>query len=606
MRVIRPTDLLVGLQLYIMGWCIIRIVSRRTMAPPFEDRMADDVPRRWPIADGPSAPPPYVPVGAEEDGTNIRNTQLVTSSHPYEFWIWNRSAAVAASSARRGSGGPCPADKGRTDGETQRNEDPTAQLRDGTMELAPCRDRPWIHRRRRRWRRWQGQRGKRLREGRIGGEWDESASMQTSEKPRVKILLTSFGWNHPNRTVGMRFGRSVRQRELLQAIVDHPLFDPSGWDELLANPASIDPSIRYYVFLDVETCYESNYPGYLKGIGRNSDRAGGRDPNQVLPGGTSDPSERDPNACVWLPLCSAVEDVLGAPLFQPRRTTAATAETPCPAHFSSTLVYFDCRGDGQPLWHMKPRKFPASTGGSSGCSAPAQKPQLAVVSLSSTWEQLHPGIDQGLPPPAVARIQLSPDQIRRVRRCDESERPYLLVFVGQIRPPESPRPGLERLHDPESGVFCMDSREYKERVERKKNWTIDDTYGSDSDAVLELEDDANEMMKQAAFVATPKGHNRFSYRFTEALAAGAIPVVHSDGWVLPFRAELVDWEECAVIIPESRVSDTVEILRQISEPERCRRRKRCYEIYQQYMSTPEGTIDGILQGLELLTMKNNR
>lgn len=115
----------------------------------------------------------------------------------------------------------------------------------------------------------------------------------------------------------------------------------------------------------------------------------------------------------------------------------------------------------------------------------------------------------------------------------------------------------------------------------------------------DMDDDPNEMLKRAVFAAAQRGHNRFTYRFTEVLAAGAIPVVLSDGWVLPFRPELVNWTECAVMILVASVNDTVGILRLIGPADRCRRRKRCYEIYRSYMASPAGTIDGILQGLEL-------
>jgi hypothetical protein len=50
------------------------------------------------------------------------------------------------------------------------------------------------------------------------------------------------------------------------------------------------------------------------------------------------------------------------------------------------------------------------------------------------------------------------------------------------------------------------------------------------------------------FVATPRGDNRYLYCFTEMLSAGAVPVILSDDWVLPFQMELKpNWETaCAV------------------------------------------------------------
>jgi hypothetical protein len=112
----------------------------------------------------------------------------------------------------------------------------------------------------------------------------------------------------------------------------------------------------------------------------------------------------------------------------------------------------------------------------------------------------------------------------------------------------------------------------------------------------------DEFLFKSAFAGTPKGDNLFSYRFTEAMSAGAIPVVHADGWALPFSNELIDWKKCIVIIPEAQVNETISILSKISAEERCTMRKCVLKTYQRFMSTPYGTIEGIIESLEL--MKN--
>jgi Exostosin family len=58
-----------------------------------------------------------------------------------------------------------------------------------------------------------------------------------------------------------------------------------------------------------------------------------------------------------------------------------------------------------------------------------------------------------------------------------------------------------------------------------------------------------DLLKQSKFAAVPRGDNLYSYRFTEVLAAGAIPVLFANpDWVLPFRTEL------AIGMPVSSVS----------------------------------------------------
>ena len=326
--------------------------------------------------------------------------------------------------------------------------------------------------------------------------------------------------------------------------------------------------MRYYVFLDVETCFESNYPNYGGSYESNSDTRAGR-------------SIRGRGECYNIQSCSFIKQTLNSPLFRQARSLRqqqlradATAMKMDPAVTRrgssavgpATLVYFDCRGNGPPLSF---RKAQSST-------------QISLVSLSSGWDQLHTQVDQGMPPPAVSPIQLNGQELQQLRSCNESDRPYLFTFVGAYRG-NSPREAIVKLHNDSARVVSIFKGVFQERYPNASY---------------------NDMLKQSQFAATPRGDNRFSYRFTEVLAAGAIPVVHSDGWVLPFRTELVDWaNECAVVIAENTTEETIQILRGISAQRRCQLRQRCYDVHSRYMATPQGTLQGILQGLELVALK---
>lgn len=55
------------------------------------------------------------------------------------------------------------------------------------------------------------------------------------------------------------------------------------------------------------------------------------------------------------------------------------------------------------------------------------------------------------------------------------------------------------------------------------------------------------------FVVAPRGHMLHSSRLLEAIAGGAVPIVVSDGWVLPFDHDgLVDWDKIALRASDAR------------------------------------------------------
>lgn len=396
-------------------------------------------------------------------------------------------------------------------------------LHDPTVHLSPCLPRPWLLKERR--------------------------DNDTAEMPTIKLLLTSYGWNQPDARKGYQHPRSLRQRELLQAIVDHPMFDPTAWDEYESGRRIMDPTVRHYVFLDVETCHEANYPHYGQPK-MNQDVEGGR---------AREPTRWDQKKCY--DSCPVIDQALRSPVFQSA------------ANKNNVLVYFECTGSGPGDLREK-----------------HSSRQISVVSLSAHKSQIVPSIDQGLPPPVDDRkFALTQQQIQRLHvSChrdevltSESDRPYFLSFAGSLRP-DSPRQGLIKLHKEAEGVVMWTRSAFSAQN------------GTDSE-----ENAYTTMLQKSVFAAAPRGTNLFSYRFTEVLASGAIPVVHSDGWVLPFRRDLLDWNACALIIPESRVNETVDILRRIPLEDRCERRQRCWDIYQRYISTPSGTIQGVIQSLDL-------
>ena len=181
----------------------------------------------------------------------------------------------------------------------------------------------------------------------------------------------------------------------------------------------------------------------------------------------------------------------------------------------------------------------------------------------------------GLPPPAPNPVVLTREQTHDIVTCQAEEtRPFLLTFVGNFR--HRTRQKLKLLTNDKDVLIT------RRGMENKFNGTF------------------HELLALSKFAAAPRGDNKFSYRLTEVLSGGSIPVIHADSWVLPFRKELVDWTECALHIPEADVNKTLDILAQIDDKKRCQMRQKCYEIYNKYMRTEEGTIAGIIESLEMV------
>lgn len=364
------------------------------------------------------------------------------------------------------------------------------------------------------------------------------------KKVDYKIILSDYGWNHPDIHRGLQFPRSLRMRELLQGVVDHYHFDPTvHWSDVVAGRQPLDPEMRYYIFFDVELCFMSNYPRYgTTGdmFKNNADLAGGRAYKPL-----------HENQCFNIINCHYITEALETVHRYPK----------------ALLVAPECRG-----W-----------GPSKGYRAAVPSGQLALVSSSAHRDQLRLDVDQGLPPPNLNAVQLTEAQVAALESCvDVDRRPLLLSFVGSHRP-GSPRKDLFQLNNDRDILLLS-------KVDYRRKWS-NLTY--------------HDLLLQSQFAAAPRGDNLFSFRFTEVLSAGAIPVVHSDGWVLPLRPELVDWTaSCAVVIPEQDINATEAILRAIPEGERCRRRRACYDIYRRYFMTPAKTIEGIIEGLELKFAKD--
>eukprot|EP00798_Chlamydomonas_sp_ICE-L_P006830 gene6830-30803_t len=173
--------------------------------------------------------------------------------------------------------------------------------------------------------------------------------------------------------------------------------------------------------------------------------------------------------------------------------------------------------------------------------------QLVWAKLNALRGIHRPGIDISLPPPpGIVPEQFVPHQPSIVGAADPatgrerqgqgqgakwgqqqgagSRRPpkWLLTFRGNFQSRPDVRGALGLLTNLSAGVIAIDSSQ-----------PLPPALQNASDAGNAF--GYTELMANSAFTAVVAGDVEFSYRFTEAVRSGAVPVLISDGWVPPFN-----------------------------------------------------------------------
>jgi hypothetical protein len=107
---------------------------------------------------------------------------------------------------------------------------------------------------------------------------------------------------------------------------------------------------------------------------------------------------------------------------------------------------------------------------------------------------------------------------------------------------------------------------------------------SSSSSSISPEQHFDDLMVNATFGFCPGGSHVTSFRFSEVLSVGGIPVVPPEV-VVPFGPEL-DWSGCVVRISVARLIDLPRILRTISPQDIQQRQVECQRLYRYIQNQP--------------------
>mmetsp|Transcript_55785 Transcript_55785/g.104625 ORF Transcript_55785/g.104625 Transcript_55785/m.104625 type:complete len:559 (+) Transcript_55785:231-1907(+) len=233
---------------------------------------------------------------------------------------------------------------------------------------------------------------------------------------------------------------------------------------------------------------------------------------------------------------------------------------------------------------------------------------VSIVSDCATGRMYRPGHDVSIPVlPYPRLLERECDHTKLIKLAYNSPPPDSagtstdIFFLGS--PTSTVRDRLQSLEGgPPRGsgvrwnitVMHAATRKIHSMKASERPWTC----GNLDCACLEAHAlDHHERQRRSAFGLVPRGHGVYSFRLTEVLLAGAIPVVLSNGWVLPF-SEVLDWDSFSVRLDEEAVladpgGALAKLVTGVSPACVSAMRRRAHHVAMAFFSTTEGTVRGL-------------
>lgn len=106
----------------------------------------------------------------------------------------------------------------------------------------------------------------------------------------------------------------------------------------------------------------------------------------------------------------------------------------------------------------------------------------------------------------------------------------------------------------------------------------------------------DDLMTQARYALIPRGYGLHTHRLFEALAAGAVPVILVDDYVLPF-ADVLPWDAFSVRLPEADHWRVVDVLESIPYSQWLAMQRTAVAVYEEYFVSKEAVLHHTLMML---------
>jgi glucuronyl/N-acetylglucosaminyl transferase EXT1 len=159
---------------------------------------------------------------------------------------------------------------------------------------------------------------------------------------------------------------------------------------------------------------------------------------------------------------------------------------------------------------------------------------------------------------------------------------YLLAFKGKRYVHgigSDTRNSLYHLHNKKDMIMLTTCR-------HGKSWKDMKDERCDQDNKEYDKYDYEVLLQNSTFCLVPRGRRLGSFRFLEALQAGCIPVLLSNGWALPF-AQVIDWSKAAIWADERLLLQVPYIVRSLTPSKILQLRQQTQVLWDRYFSSIE-------------------